>query len=189
MRRSDRRANGGSVTPANPPDQPAASKTAREENFPVVSLLMPARIRAVVMAYYHFARHADDVADSESLSPDAKVAALDALDAVLAGAEAQPAQDTAARYRAAVNADPRLLADASNLLVAFRRDAVRNHTRDWDDLLEYCRYSAAPVGRFLLDLHGESAETHAASDALCAALQILNHLQDCAQDLRRLDRS
>jgi phytoene/squalene synthetase len=60
--------------------------------------------------------------------------------------------------------------------------------RDWDDLLHYCAYSAMPVGRFVLDVHGESRGTWPANDALCAALQIINHLQDCKDDYRNLDR-
>src|SRR5260370_547537 len=59
---------------------------------------------------------------------------------------------------------------------------------NWDDVIHYCRYSAMPVGRFMLDVHGESTSTWAASDALCAALQINNHLQDCAKDYRDLNR-
>lgn len=164
------------------------SKTAGEENFPVASLLLPAATRGTVMAYYHFARHADDVADAPDLTPEQKVAALDALDAALAGQETSPAVALAVAYRAEVKADPVLIDHASQLLVAFRRDAIRDYCADWADLVEYCRYSAAPVGRFLLDLHGESHETFPASDALCGALQVLNHLQDCAKDFRELKR-
>src|SRR6185369_2823278 len=58
----------------------------------------------------------------------------------------------------------------------------------WDEVIHYCRYSAMPVGRFMLDVHGESRATWAASDALCAALQINNHMQDCGKDFRSLDR-
>jgi farnesyl-diphosphate farnesyltransferase len=75
-----------------------------------------------------------------------------------------------------------------DVLRAFRLDATKLRYRDWDDLMEYCRYSASPVGRQLLDLHGESRDTWPASDALCSALQVLNHLQDCADDYRSLDR-
>ncbi len=75
-----------------------------------------------------------------------------------------------------------------DLLHAFRQDAVKQRYRDWDELMDYCRYSAAPVGRQLLDLHGEARATWPAADALCAALQVLNHLQDCGEDYRRLDR-
>jgi squalene synthase HpnC len=167
---------------------PAASKTAGQENFPVASLLLPAAKRATIMAYYRFARHADDVADSATLSPEEKVARLDCLDAALAGRDESPATVLAGTYRRTVNGDAALIDHASQLLHAFRRDAVRDYCEDWGDLMTYCRYSAAPVGRFLLDLHGESHDTFAPGDALCAALQVLNHLQDCGKDYLELRR-
>jgi squalene synthase HpnC len=77
---------------------------------------------------------------------------------------------------------------AQHLLRAFRQDVTKLRYDNWDDLVDYCRYSAMPVGRFVLDVHGESQETWPANDALCAALQIINHLQDCAKDYRELDR-
>ena len=77
---------------------------------------------------------------------------------------------------------------ALDLLEAFRRDVTKLRYRDWDDLLDYCRYSAMPVGRFVLDVHGESRDLWPANDALCAALQVINHLQDCAKDYREIDR-
>ena len=67
-------------------------------------------------------------------------------------------------------------------------DVTKRRYRDWEDLIGYCSYSAMPVGRFVLDVHGESRDTWPANDALCAALQIINHLQDCAADYRNLDR-
>ncbi len=167
---------------------PAASKTATQENFPVASLLLPAAKRATIMAYYHFARHADDIADSATLAPEDKVARLDALDAALQGRDCSPAEELATTYREAVGGDPGLIEHASQLLHAFRRDSVRDFCEDWGDLMTYCRYSAAPVGRFLLDLHGESHDTFPPADALCAALQVLNHLQDCGKDYRELRR-
>src|SRR3979411_1110358 len=75
-----------------------------------------------------------------------------------------------------------------DLLAAFGMDASKRRYRDWDDLLHYCSYSAMPVGRFVLDVHGESRSVWPANDALCAALQIINHLQDCGKDYRDLDR-
>ena len=71
---------------------------------------------------------------------------------------------------------------------AFRMDVTKLRYRDWDDLISYCAFSAMPVGRFVLDVHGESRATWAANDALCAALQINNHLQDCGKDFRDLNR-
>ena len=165
-----------------------ASKTATQENFPVATLLLPASKRAIVMAYYHFARHADDVADSAILTSEEKVAGLDALNAGLLGRENSPAVALALTYRETVKGDPDLIDHAAQLLHAFRRDAVRDYCEDWGDLMTYCRYSAAPVGRFLLDLHGESHDTFPPGDALCAALQVLNHLQDCGKDYAELKR-
>src|SRR5690606_15026222 len=76
----------------------------------------------------------------------------------------------------------------TDLVAAFKQDAVKLRYADWSELLGYCRLSANPVGRYLLDLHGEHPDGYAASDALCTALQILNHLQDCQDDYRKLDR-
>jgi phytoene/squalene synthetase len=77
---------------------------------------------------------------------------------------------------------------ALDLLAAFTQDATRLRYRDWPDLLGYCALSARPVGRYLLDLHGEPSALYALSDPLCDALQVLNHLQDCRDDYRALDR-
>jgi hydroxysqualene synthase len=77
---------------------------------------------------------------------------------------------------------------AQDLLTAFRMDVTKLRYRDWDDLIHYCSYSAMPVGRFVLDVHGESRATWQASDNVCAVLQIINHLQDCVKDYRNLDR-
>ncbi|MFQ6019055.1 MAG: squalene/phytoene synthase family protein, partial [Kiloniellaceae bacterium] len=73
-------------------------------------------------------------------------------------------------------------------IAAFKQDAVKLRYRDWDELLGYCELSANPVGRYLLDLHGEDRTGYPASDALCSALQVINHLQDCGDDYRDLDR-
>jgi squalene synthase HpnC len=77
---------------------------------------------------------------------------------------------------------------ALDVLVAFRMDVTKLRYETWDEVIHYCRYSAMPVGRFMLDVHGENTSTWAASDALCAALQINNHLQDCGKDFRELNR-
>jgi squalene synthase HpnC len=163
-------------------------KKAGGENFPVASILLPTAIRHQVMAFYAFARVADDVADSPDLTPEAKLARLDGLELALRGRPGGPDAETASAFRHAVDNDDLLIDHAGQLLQAFRRDAVTDHCRDWADLMTYCRFSAAPVGRFLLDLHGERPETFAAGDALCAAHQILNHLQDCGKDFKALGR-
>lgn len=186
---SDRQMNMHAAAATPPPASP--SKTTAGENFPVGSRLIAAPHRPVVAAFYRFARLADDIADDRSMSSDAKVSRLQALDAVLLGGEPS-GDDDAQRAAIALRGifhERRLSIDhPRHLLQAFLADAANRSCRGWSDLLAYCRYSAAPVGRFLLDLHGEPRDAWPASDALCAALQILNHLQDCQDDWRRLRR-
>jgi farnesyl-diphosphate farnesyltransferase len=121
------------------------------------------------------------------LTADDKIARLDRMAAILDGASAEDSP-AAAAMRASLLETGLTAQHCHDVLHAFRLDAVKLRYRDWDDLMGYCRYSASPVGRQLLDLHGESRITWPASDALCSALQVLNHLQDCVDDHRRLDR-
>jgi squalene synthase HpnD/squalene synthase HpnC len=172
----------------------AASKGSGDENFPVGSWLLPAKLRPYVARFYAVVRAADDIADHPSLSAEDKLSRLGAIDATLTGAEpttdATDAKDECAVALRFLNgqANDTSTGHARDLLRAFKQDATKNRYDDWADLLGYCCYSANPVGRFLLDLHGEGEAGHAASDALCAALQIINHLQDCGEDFRDLDR-
>ncbi|WP_044561847.1 squalene synthase HpnC [Azospirillum sp. B4] len=158
----------------------------QDENFPVASLIIRKDVRGPVMAYYAYARVADDVSDSPILAPDMKLKLLDAMGASLRGEREN--EPEAVALREALR--ERGLSDqhALDLLTAFRRDVTQLRYHDWDDLIDYCRYSAMPVGRYVLDVHGESRDTWPASDALCAALQVINHLQDCGKDKRALDR-
>ena len=164
----------------------ASGKGATDENFPVASHLIARKHRPAVMAFYDFVRAADDVADHATLPPDQKLAILDAMEASLLGrSDSEPV----ARPLRAVLAERKLSPrHALDLLAAFRLDCSKNRTADWDDLIHYCSLSAMPVGRYVLDVHGESPDTWPASDAVCAALQVLNHLQDCGKDYRNLDR-
>jgi squalene synthase HpnC len=163
-----------------------SGKDHKDENFPVASRLIRPEHRAPIMAFYRFARAADDIADNADASEVAKLAGLEAMRLTLLGrAESEP---TAAALRAAL-AERRLdPTHGLDLLEAFRRDVTKNRTQSWDALIDYCRYSAMPVGRFVLDVHGEDRALWPANDALCAALQIINHLQDCRDDYRALDR-
>ena len=138
------------------------------------------------MAFYRFARAADDVADNAAATPTAKLALLEDMRANLVGGGNDAPEAVALREMLA----ERGLSNehALDLLAAFRQDVTKQRYDDWDELIDYCRYSAMPVGRFVLDVHGESRDTWPANDALCAALQIINHLQDCAKDYRELDR-
>jgi squalene synthase HpnC len=163
----------------------ASGKGHRDENFPVARLVRPA-YRAPIMAFYRFARAADDVADAPDAEPAAKLALLEAMRATVAGeSDADPAARALREAMAARGLDR---SHAIDLLEAFRRDVTKTRYADWEELLDYCRFSAMPVGRFVLDVHGEDRATWPASDALCAALQIINHLQDCAKDYCALDR-
>jgi farnesyl-diphosphate farnesyltransferase len=164
-----------------------SGKDRADENFPVGSFLIRRDLRAHVHAFYAFARNADDIADAPDLHPEDKIARLDIMQDVLLGHrdEGSPSARALRASLAATGVSPR---HATDLLIAFRQDATKTRYASWDELLDYCRHSAMPVGRHVLDLHGEPPETHEPSDALCAALQVLNHLQDCAKDLAALDR-
>jgi squalene synthase HpnC len=163
-----------------------SGKGHKDENFPVASLLVAAKHRAPILAFYRFARVADDVADHRDLPPPQKLALLDSLEASLVGASRSDVEGVILREALA----RRELAPrhALDLLKAFRMDVTKSRYQTWDELIDYCKYSAMPVGRFVLDVHGESELTWPASDAVCAALQINNHLQDCGRDYRELDR-
>ena len=164
-----------------------SGKGKTDENFPVGSVLIRPALRPHVHAFYDFARNADDIADNPALSPDEKLARLAVMGEVLIG-DVDEGSPTASRLRDSLAETGVTPQHSLDLLHAFRQDAVKQRYADWAELLDYCRYSAMPVGRHVLDLHGESAATHPASDALCAALQVLNHLQDCAKDLEAMDR-
>jgi hydroxysqualene synthase len=164
-----------------------SGKWRSSENFPVGSFLIRRGLRAHVHAFYRFARNADDIADNPALTADDKIARLDRMAAILDGAPGGESR-AAAAMRESLLETGMTPQHCHEVLHAFRLDAVKLRYRDWSDLMGYCRYSASPVGRQLLDLHGESRTAWPASDSLCSALQVLNHLQDCADDYRQLDR-
>jgi phytoene/squalene synthetase len=153
----------------NTPSTLRSGKGHRDENFPVASRLIAPRHRGIILAFYEFVRVADDMADHPTLKADEKLALLDRLEAGLLGTHDEISEATA--LRAALRERNLALRHAQDLLTAFRMDVTKLRYRDWDDLMNYCTYSAMP-----------------ANDALCAALQIINHLQDCHADYRTLDR-
>lgn len=166
-----------------------SGKDAAYENFPVGSWLLPARLRPHVARFYAFARAIDDIADNPALEPDEKVRRLDGFEDTLLGRVADdPAYGTAIRIRASLRETGVPARHCLDLLCAFKQDATKRRYRDWDDLIGYCVLSAAPAGRYLLDLHGGSEDGYGPSDALCMALQVINHVQDCGDDYRTLDR-
>ena len=163
-----------------------SGKTHRDENFPVASWIIHPRHRALILSFYNFVRTADDIADHATLGADEKLRYLDLLEAELLGKG--DTQKEAVSLRQALAERSMAPRHALDVLVAFRMDVTKLRYENWDDVIHYCRYSAMPVGRFMLDVHGESTSTWAASDALCAGLQINNHLQDCAKDYQNLNR-
>ena len=163
-----------------------SGKTHRDENFPVASWLIQPRHRALILAFYNFVRTADDIADHATLEAAEKLRYLDLLEADLLGRGDTQKEAVTLRTALAERAMPPR--HALDLLTAFRMDVTKLRYENWDEVIHYCRYSAMPVGRFVLDVHGESTSTWAASDALCAGLQVNNHLQDCGKDFKNLNR-
>lgn len=163
-----------------------SGKNEKTENFPVEKLLR-AEMRPHVSAFYVFARAADDIADDPLLDSKEKIARLDAFASALRR-ETNVDIPSVSPLRESLVATGISDTHALDLLTAFKRDATQRRYRTWEELLDYCRYSANPVGRHVLALHGVGEAAWPASDALCTALQILNHLQDCADDYRELDR-
>jgi squalene synthase HpnC len=165
-------------------DQLASAKGEHDENFPVASWLLRPEVRAPVLAFYRFARAADDISDHPAASAEDKLRLLAEMRAGLTGAGDPRAMALAATCKA--RDVP--LSHADELLDAFVQDVRVTRYADWAGLIAYCRLSAMPVGRFMLDVHGEGRALWPLSDALCAALQVINHLQDCGKDYRALDR-
>ena len=161
---------------------------ANSENFPVGSFLIPPDCRPHVHAFYLFARKADDISDSPTIPAAEKVARLQAASDSLGQHEAG-LPDWAVPYHRSLIETGCAAQNGRDLLSAFIQDATKLRYADWDDLMDYCQRSAASVGRVMMDIHGESGHADLeGSDALCNALQVLNHLQDCREDYLALNR-
>ncbi|TJZ75665.1 squalene synthase HpnC [Chitiniphilus eburneus] len=166
----------------------AQASVSHYENFPVASLLMPRRYRKPVAAVYHFARHADDLADEGDAPPEVRLAALAECHAELARIEHGEVPQTV-RYQVLAQAVRDFGIPVSlchDLLSAFEQDVVKTRYADFGEVIQYCRRSANPVGRILLHCFGEADERHLAmSDGICSALQLINFWQDVAVDWRK----
>lgn len=181
------------MTDTRDPSQPETAETpsgkgAKDENFPVGSFLLSKAVRPHVAVFYAFARAIDDVADNPEITPQEKVDRLDGFDKALMGLNDDPAFEKAHIVRSSLIYTGVPIQHCRDLISAFKQDAVKSRYDNWDDLIDYCDRSAAPVGRYLLDLHGVSKDLYPASDALCNALQVINHLQDCQEDYREMNR-
>tara|TARA_B100002052_G_C15850287_1_gene584691 strand:+ start:824 stop:1702 length:879 start_codon:yes stop_codon:yes gene_type:complete len=174
---------------SQPSVETPSGKDAAYENFPVGSWLLPAALRPHIATFYQFARAIDDIADSPNLDPGDKVARLDGFASVLKdGHNEGDAFETGVRMRISLQETDIPTRHCLDLIDAFKQDAVKKRYDDWQDLMAYCTRSASPVGRYLIDLHGGSDNGYGPSDALCNALQVINHLQDCKEDYLTLDR-
>ena len=158
------------------------------ENFPVASLLVPARLRKPIEVIYHFARSADDIADEGDATPEERLAGLAAyqaeLDRIAAGTPPQTPLFAALAEVIAAHALPIQL--FRDLLDAFAQDVVKKRYADYPELLDYCRRSANPVGRLVLHLFGRTEDEHLEqSDCICTALQLINFWLDVAIDWQK----
>jgi squalene synthase HpnC len=181
------------MTDTHDPSQPetvqsTSGKNSKNENFPVGSFLLSKVVRPHVAVFYAFARAIDDVADNPEIAPQEKIDTLDGFDKALMGLNDDPMFEKAHIVRSSLIYTGVPIQHCRDLISAFKQDAFKSRYDNWDDLIDYCDRSAAPVGRYLLDLHGVSKNLYPASDALCNALQVINHLQDCQEDYREMDR-
>ena len=165
-----------------------SGKDAAGENFPVGSIFLPAPLRPHIAIFYAYARTIDDVADNPNLSPDEKTRRLEGFEGAVKGKNNNPAYQKGHAIRESLIQCGVTNQHCCDLIVAFKQDATKIRYKNWDELMNYCNYSAAPVGRYLLDMHGEKPTGYAASDALCNALQVINHLQDCSDDYVSMNR-
>jgi len=156
------------------------------ENFPTASKLLCADLRPAVAAIYAFARHADDLADEGNAAPETRLKQLDAWEILLERCE----HDSAIHHPVfqalgdAIRTRSLDIEELNNLLIAFRMDVSIHAYATLDELLFYCRHSANPVGRLMLQLHGvKHPEAVFCSDKICTALQLINFWQDLSIDL------
>ena len=163
-------------------------KQQKDENFPVASFLFSKDTQKVVTAYYDFARYCDDVADNPALTSQQKLERLEAAEQALFNEKEAKKNKQAAHLRKVFLKENLSFSLAADLLKAFRQDSEGFFYQTWGQLIDYCKNSAAPVGRFMLAINNENPSTYLPADALCAALQIVNHIQDVKYDFQVLKR-
>lgn len=166
-------------------------KNKHQENFPVGMMLFNKEKRQIVNNYYQFARYADDIADNPDIKPQKKVEKLYELEDIFLRNKPYKGQKLkfAVNLRTEFDRFGLATSAATDLLIAFRKDSMGFDYQTWGQLVDYCKYSAAPVGRFMLAIHDENPSTYLPATALCIALQIVNHVQDIKYDddvLKRL---
>lgn len=158
------------------------------ENFPVASLVLPRGLRQPVAAIYAFARSADDIADEGDASPAERLAELDRFRHQLRAIEAGRTPDSPVfqRLAQAIRDHGLPIQPFRDLLDAFSQDVVKQRYADFDELLDYCRRSANPIGRLMLHLYRATSDKNLTrSDCICSSLQLINFWQDVAIDWRK----
>lgn len=165
-------------------------KNKHQENFPVGMMLFGKEKRQIVNDYYQFARYADDIADDPNLKPQKKVDRLYELEDIFLRNKPYKGQKFGfvASLRNEFDKFQLSTSAATDLLIAFRKDSMGFEYQTWGQLVDYCKYSAAPVGRFMLAIHNENPSTYLPATSLCVALQIVNHVQDIKYDCEVLKR-
>jgi squalene synthase HpnC len=159
------------------------------ENFPVASWVLPRRLRHPVRVIYAFARAADDIADEGDAAPAQRLADLqsfrDRLDALARG-ESLADDPLFGPLGMVIRAHALPMRLFHDLLDAFSQDVTKTRYAHFGEVMDYCKRSANPIGRLLLKLYGDDDIKHQAwSDGICAALQLINFLQDVAIDYRK----
>jgi len=170
-----------------------SEKNISYENFPVGSWLLPRELRSHIINFYNFARAADNIADANDIGVDKKYKKLEQFAEGINKINSKKGLPQKAIIMAKSLRETKISKTyCLDLLLAFKQDVSKNRYNNWQELVNYCRLSAAPVGRYLIDLHGGlkdgDKKNYEGSDALCHALQILNHLQDCREDFLILNR-
>ena len=171
----------------------SSGKNISYENFPVASWLLPKALRLHIITFYNFARAADDIADAVDINPDEKTRKLKQFSDGITKTNPEHTSPLPALKMAESLQKTNISSGyCLDLLAAFKQDVTKNRYQNWEELIDYCHLSAAPVGRYMINLHGgfrdQTSHDYKGSDALCIALQILNHLQDCREDFELLNR-
>jgi len=162
------------------------------ENFPVASVLLPAKLRLPISVIYAFARTADDFADEGKVSQETRLEQLDVYSKALSEIKNQGYSGKDPIFIALTDVIKKHdlpISLFNDLLSAFKQDVVKNRYANFDEVLDYCTRSANPVGRLLLHLNGNPTDEQLEqSDAICSALQLINFYQDIIQDYTEQDR-
>lgn len=158
------------------------------ENFPVASQLLPQKWRKPVLNFYAFARGMDDISDHPQLSREEKRDQLRVIRLGLEEKQPDILPKWVQPYYRMVERGSLSAEHGKQLWQAFWQDTEKQRYRTMDEVLAYCRLSAAPVGRAVLEITRQPAADTDAADALCIALQLINHLQDVRSDYLQRQR-